>query len=297
MLLDKIIDLATDIHQPLSVLLRQCVVLAHQLSNDSLKMWANQELNGYTDSKNLPEYRIMRAGALGVFRAGYAFPSITRPIPPSAMEKPHRWAAETVRLTEPVSAYENCLQSPKGHALMYEWNADLIGYYQSSFIEGHALARAWQEVPFSAIAGVLDTIRTRVLNVALDIKKEIGESDSDLKKVELNPKEAEKVNHIVINHIYGGTVFVGSEQQIRIQNIAVGNWNDLNKALLAAGIGESEIGELSGAIQQDEQRIGTGVKAWISKNASKVLNKGVEMGATLGTTILTEYVKRHLGIA
>lgn len=44
MLLDKIIELATDSGQSLSVLLRQCIVLAYELKNDSLKAWANQEL-------------------------------------------------------------------------------------------------------------------------------------------------------------------------------------------------------------------------------------------------------------
>jgi AbiTii len=63
-LLDKIIELATDIDKPLSVLLRQCVVLGHELKNDSLKTWANQELNGYTDRQKVPEYRIMTAGAM-----------------------------------------------------------------------------------------------------------------------------------------------------------------------------------------------------------------------------------------
>jgi hypothetical protein len=34
-LLDKIIDLATDIHQPHSALLGQCIVLAHQLKEEN----------------------------------------------------------------------------------------------------------------------------------------------------------------------------------------------------------------------------------------------------------------------
>src|SRR5260370_18982490 len=175
-LLDKIIELATDTDKPLSTLLRQCVVLGHELKNDSLKTWANQELNGYTDTNKVPEYRIMNAGAQGIFNAGYAFPSITRSIPAMGMEKEHRWAAETVHLAEPVSAYENCLKSTKGHALTYQWSADMVVYYQARFMPGHALARAWQEIPFSPLAGMLNTIRTRVLNVALDIKNEIGES-------------------------------------------------------------------------------------------------------------------------
>jgi hypothetical protein len=34
MLLDEIIDLATDNKQPIAVLLRKCIVLGHRLKND-----------------------------------------------------------------------------------------------------------------------------------------------------------------------------------------------------------------------------------------------------------------------
>jgi len=39
-----------------------------------------------------------------------------------------------------------------------------------------------------------------------------------LKKVEPNSEKAEKVNHIVINHIYGGTVYMADHQTINTQN-------------------------------------------------------------------------------
>jgi hypothetical protein len=297
MLLDKIIELATDIKQPPSVLLRQCILLAYELKNESLKTWANEELKGYTDPKKVPEYRIMNAGAKGMFSAGYLFPQITRPIPALSMDEGHRRAAETVRLTEPVSAYEEHAKS-EGHTLSYEWDANLVNYYQEAFISGHAMTNAWQEIPKSAITGMLDTIRTRVLNMALEIRNEIGESDADLKKVKTDSAEADKVNHIVINQIYGGTVFMAGSgtQNINVQNIAVGNWEDLKKALTGVGIAENDVDELSTAIQEDGKTMGQRVKGWIGRNAGKVFDRGLQVGASVGTTILTEYVKRHLGM-
>src|SRR3982074_3741084 len=84
MLLDKIVELATDNQQPLTVLLRQCIVLAYEVKNEQLKEWANHELNGYSDQTKVPEYRTVRAGATGTFNAGYMFPTIKRPIPAGA---------------------------------------------------------------------------------------------------------------------------------------------------------------------------------------------------------------------
>jgi AbiTii len=300
MLLDKIIELATDNQQPLTVLLRQCIVLAHEMKNQQLREWANHELNGYPEQTKVPEYRTVLAGATGTFNAGYMFPTIRRQIPALAMEEAHRKFAEIVHLREPVNAYETslaALKSDKGRVLAYEWNANLIGYYQETFIEGHVLLKAWQEVPIGVIAGMLDTIRTRVLNMALELKSEIGESDADLKKVKQDSAEAEKVSSIVLTQIFGGTVYMAAGQQnVNVQNIAVGNWEDLKKALGSHGIVPDELDKLSQDIQQDGKALGTRVKAWISRNAAKVFDRGLQVGTSVGTTILTEYLKRHFGM-
>lgn len=55
MLLDDIINLATDDRQSITVLLRKCIVLPHQLKNERLNVWANKELNSYPSEKELPE--------------------------------------------------------------------------------------------------------------------------------------------------------------------------------------------------------------------------------------------------
>jgi hypothetical protein len=49
------------------------------------------------------------------------------------------------------------LASDSEGALYYSWQSDMVAYYQESFIEGCVLMSAWQEVPKTAIAGVLDT--------------------------------------------------------------------------------------------------------------------------------------------
>jgi len=296
-LLDKIIELATDADKALTVLLRQCVILGHELKNDSLKKWANQELNGYADADKVPEYRVIHAGAKGQFNAGYAFPTITRQIPSFLMDEKHRWAAAEARLCEPISAYEHLAETDetKGE-LSIPWNGDMVTYYQGKFMDGHALTRAWQEISRGAIVGLLDTVRNRVLNVALDIKTEIGDSDADLKKVPGSSEVSEKVNHIIINHIYGGTVFVGEQQTVNVQNISVGSWEDLEKALLARGLQGAEITELSNAIGQDGKTIGVKVKDWIGRNATKIWDHGLQLSTSVGTAVLTEYLKKYLGM-
>jgi uncharacterized protein YidB (DUF937 family) len=76
----------------------------------------------------------------------------------------------------------------------------------------------------------------------------------------------------------------------------VGNWQDLRTALLAVGIQEGDLGDLSHAIEQDGKTLGSRVKGWIGRNATNVFDKGMQVGASVGTTILTEYIKRHFGM-
>src|SRR5438067_1878625 len=62
-LLDDIINLAIDGKQPLPDILRRCLLLGHDLKNERLRAWANQELNGYDSTNGLPDYRVVLAGA------------------------------------------------------------------------------------------------------------------------------------------------------------------------------------------------------------------------------------------
>ncbi len=295
-LLDQIIEAGTEnVPPPLTTVLRQCIVLANELKTPLLRTWAEQELKGYANPKEVPDYRVMNVGAYGNFAGIGGIRYQARPIPPGMLKPEHRWAATVYRLTEPVSAYES-LGDSKG-ALIYDWHSDMIALYQSSLLEGCVLMTAWQQVPKTAIAGVLDTIRTRVLTTAIDIKNEFAESGADLSHIKKDSPEAEKVQQTVINNIYNGAVNIAAGNQvINTQNISITKWEDLRKVLKVDGIGDEELAELSQAIEKDGNKFGSGVKGWISRNAGKVFDQGLQATFAVGTTILTAKIKQCLGI-
>ena len=66
-LVDDIIELAVDDAVRLPIILRKCLVVATRLKNDRLKGWVLGELNGYSDRKALPQYRVLRVQAKGLF--------------------------------------------------------------------------------------------------------------------------------------------------------------------------------------------------------------------------------------
>jgi hypothetical protein len=131
-LLDDLVTLATDDQQPITALLRKCIVLAHRLKNDRLKAWANEELNGYASIDTLPEYRILSAAATGTF-VGPGWMQTTQGIPSGALKKQHQKFAETVYLSQPVSELREGRTPVKGLSLRGFYPLKISSYIDIDF--------------------------------------------------------------------------------------------------------------------------------------------------------------------
>src|SRR5258708_6045324 len=171
-LLDDIINLAIDGKQPLPDILRKCLLLGHELKNDRLKQWANQELNGYKSKEDTPDYRHLQAIAKGHFFGSYGGELKNYPIPPASLEEKHRHWAREVYLMQGVSAYEDILRASDGATIAFPLPGDILLSYQQQFLHAHGLISAWLVVSKNAFVEVLDTVRNRTLNIALQIKDE-----------------------------------------------------------------------------------------------------------------------------
>lgn len=300
MLLDDIIELATNDNQSITVLLRKCIVLAHQIRNERLKVWANLELNGYKSDEELPDYRVIPAQAKGHFRgwAGSYLNDTT--IPPAVLDKEHRHFAETVGLRQAVAAYEDLVKTANTDGrITIQWPPNLVLFYQDRihFTQKMALVAASQEVQKATLVGVLDTVRNRVLNVALEIKSEVGASDEDLEHI--TPNAEAKIENLVTQQIFNGNFYVATGQSsitFQQQSIAVGDWTQLEQVLRNSGVTEDEVKELSSAVSHDGNKIGPSVKGWIQKTAPTVLSSGVKMAQEVGQAILTDLLKKHFGL-
>jgi hypothetical protein len=300
MLLDDIIDLSTNTGQSITVLLRKCIVLAHQIKNDRLKTWANKELSGYSNEDELPDYRMVSAAATGHF-SGWGGSQATLPIPPAALEKSHWRFATQVHLAQAIADYEDLVKTTAtGGQITMDWPPNLVLYYQSRIpFTGQQmnLIAAYQEIPKPTLVELLDTVRNRVLNVALEIQSELGERDEDLKNITLQSEE--KIERYVAQQIFNGNVYVSTGQStmtVQEQHIPAGNWEQLQKVLCSSGVSQSDLESLSSAVSEDKKTMGTAVEGWIEKTAPKVLSGGVKMAAAVGKSILTEYLRHYFGL-
>lgn len=165
-----------------------------------------------------------------------------------------------------------------------------------------ALVAARQFVPLSCFAALLDTIRNRTLNMALEINSEIG-YPQDFGAITQTAKE--QIERTIVNNIFGGTNYFASGHAnitattTNTQNIIqVGNRDQLDEALKNIGLSGDDLNDLSAAEKADGQKkMGARVMDWIKKNASKAVIGGVKLGADITKEVLVGYLKQYNGMS
>jgi hypothetical protein len=215
------------------------------------------------------------------------------------LEERHQQFAQSVMLIQAIAAYEEALQMPNDGHLTFPWPNTLTAYYQQRIPnnKGMVLIEAWQEIPRFTIVEVLDTVRTRVLSLALELKDEVGADEKELNQ--LSSKAPDTIENTVVQQIFGGTIYMASgnaSMQVQNTTLTPGDWNQLAKILGGAGIAPAEVAELSNAIKADKSTMGATVHGWIKQQIPNVVSGGVKISASVGQAVLTEYLKQHFGL-
>jgi hypothetical protein len=301
-LLDEIISGAVDDKTNVSVVLRKCLLLAHQLRNEKLKIWAERELNGYTDVDALPPYRVVGVQATGTFSGPMGTIIRNQPLPASILDEEYRHWATTAYLMQPIASFDigkDAEGKPNGGH--YTWPADLTAMYANKFMRGYNLVRASIQVSGTAFVGVLDNVRTRILQLALELKDQLGEDIADMTKL-----VATKVDRSVINNIYGGNVVIAENAehfaQIGAISLQEGDFGQLERALKELGLDEKAISSLKKAMDQDSKSdggkptLGQRTKKWLKDSASYASKEGLKVGIDAAKKYAAKWLLQHYGL-
>jgi hypothetical protein len=209
-LLREIQDAAVDVSTPLAVVLRKCMILAARLGHEPFKKWVDEELNGYLPDADLPAYRrIDGLTSIGSFAGPFGgqlrnVPLATAPIPAHLRDQ-----YTHAEFREGVAKLADLVKKGEG-ILLSRWPGDLIYDVADKYYKGYALLTAHIEIPKSAVVGVLDAIRNKVLKFALEIEQQNPAAGEVLPGT--TPVPEEKVGQIFNTYIMGGA-----------QNVAVGS--------------------------------------------------------------------------
>jgi hypothetical protein len=294
-LLDDIIELAVDNSGLIGNLLRKCLVLEQQAKNEKFKVWLNQELDGYDNPDELPEYRRFNYVNRGVL-ISIARVLNSQPLSLHVMSEQDRKLVDEVKLHQSAPSYEGRPDDQNDSQL--PWPPTLTVKYQDKFMQGHILNRAWQEIPGSILTGLLETVRNRVLRFALDLKDNLKDEEESVSQL-----PPETIERSVVANIYGGNIVIASHaanfSQIASTNIAEGDAAGLIAALDKLGVTADGIKQLQSDMQADRQNgkltVGEKTKKWLENIGTYLGKEGLKAGVEIAKRTATKWVMQHYG--
>lgn len=232
-LLREIQNAAVDASVPIATLLRKCKILAARLGNDQFKAWIDNELNGYSSKEDLPAYRIVRVNSKGHFSGPFQSGLKNADIPMTCMPENLRDNLSYTYLTSAAAGLEDLIGRCERGVLSEPWNPDIAAHFGGDIYEGMACMQAWKVIPISAVVSAVDTIRTRVLNFALEIEEEAPEAGEAPPNT--IPLPQDRVQQIFNTNIYGTVQNLANASPGATQNATYSEQNsELFRSVLEA---------------------------------------------------------------
>ena len=186
------------------------------------------ELNGYRDEDSLPTYRSFRVESQGHFSGFLGSGVQNAPIPLSCL--PERFSKMLF-----THHWERC-QRPRrpcyredSSSFRVPWPADLVAHVGQEIYEDMNCLSAWQVIPRGGIVGILETVRTRILNFVLEIESEAPDAGEAAPGV--HPVTQERVNQVFNTQIYRDVGNVAARGEVSSQSnvtaVMQGDFNSL----------------------------------------------------------------------
>jgi hypothetical protein len=302
-LLQEIRDLAADPTVPLETVLLRCMVLADTLSDETLIHWVGQELDGYRKPSDLPDYRIAHGQAWADVTNGVRYEKIVVAdfaLPPEAPADAYQ-RLNTVYFTDGVRELE-VIQGRDD--IRKTLDSDLVRYLDQNLkvAIGYWTHNAYIPIPPGAVAGVLGTIRSRVLQYVFRLRKDYPEFDKNDSAVNIpSPTQLNQVFQIAIAQ--GSAVAIGGgsayAQNIR-QQIVAGDLESLRTYLRKQGVEQEDLDELEVVVAEstpaDLNNEQSRIHRWIGNVAEKVNPAGKEIAKTATKELLKVAISYFFGL-
>ena len=279
---------ALDRSVPAADLLRKALVAARKLKIEGIQAWLKSELNGYADSGEIPEYRLVN----GEIKAFNPYNGMWLPIMlAESMAEEHR-SLTNRKCGQSVAELEDLLANKSGMLAMpypFELTARMT---RAIDLDSPPMLI----VSAAKLRGILDATRTAVLEWALQLEEQgvTGEGFS------FSKEEQTAAARVVFNigsmshsQIQGGTS--NSTQALEVSGIDLDEMRnfvkDLHASLSSLKLGPAERDELTQEIVTIKAQLGSPKpKLAILRESSRSIRNILE-GAT-GSALATEIVTR-----
>lgn len=251
-LLRSLREVLLDESRPLAGLLRKCLLLGAETGSNSLREWARNELNGYGDADQVPEYRTVHGVPISVDSiSGNTWTKgqvIDRhQLPPTAWE----YVPEGFPFRQPVEELERLAEQKRlsftSPGLAYAqtiWNGELSAF-QSIVNMSYVMSG-------SAIAGIVGQVRTKLVDLVADLTADTPMTELP-RKEQVDAAMSHRIGDIYNTTIHNtdGPVAIGKKAEASVEGLTADDALRLLGQIeqtVAADVAEAERAELMEAV-------------------------------------------------
>lgn len=278
-LLKRIQDTTLEKDCDVATLLRLCKVFGAQADSAELVAWVGHELSGYPTAVGLPDYRVLRVTSKGHFSGPFGSGLRNADIPIYCLPKEFQDTYRQAVVTESVGSLQSTVErTAKDATLQMPWPTEAVALFGQNMYENMHCIGAWKVISVSSLRGILDAVKTRVLDFTLALQKlhpELMASQNNGAQL-ASPQELSQTFNTTI---YGSVGAIANASSHVTQNVSVsqGDRSALDMTLASHGVPADAITQLHEAIKSDEvdgqkSAIGLGpkVKQWLGDAILKV---------------------------
>jgi hypothetical protein len=305
-LINDIINELIDVDKSISSPLLKTKVLASRLQNDVLLNWVSNELKGYNNSSDLPDYRKYKGNITGTYVIG-VMQYNDQPVPTIGLKRDFEKVLRIMNINQSIASLEILKGENKSGILEHTFSAELTGLIQQNWQKlGNPdlqLINCKKSISVSAVVEILSYVRNNLLDFMLKIDSEFGNITEIEELKTKNEKIATIVNQTIINNSGDGNVVnTGNKANISATiSINKGSKEELAKHLQDIGLSAIDTAELVEIIDTEEpnfenKTFGQKVNSWTQKMLGKALDGSWNIGIGAAGNLITEAVKAYYGI-
>lgn len=304
-LINDIINELVDTEKSISSPLLKTKVLASRLKNSELLNWVTNELKGYENDDELPQYRVYQGTVTGTYING-TMQYNDQPVPTIGMNKELEKLLHSIKFNQSISSLENLISDNKSGKLERTFPAELTGLIQDNWRKmGNPylqLINCKVSVGVGAVTEVLSSVRNSLLDFMLKIDDEFG-NITEIEELKTKSKEISTIMSQTIINTSGDGNVVNTGDKAKIEatiNINKGNKEELEKHLKEIGISEADTAELIEIIDEEEpnkekKTFGKRVNEWTTKMLGKALDGSWNVGIGAAGSLLAEAIGKYYG--
>ena len=194
-------------------------LMLEDAKDSKIEEWVKNELNGYKDEKDIPDYRKVKSILIADVQVGYnLFKNIEIPVSDNKAND----VINNINILEPVSKivqYAKAEDEQENHSLCLDTNSAVIN--QCNFVNGQVI-RASRKLGVYTFHNILAVIKDKLIQIFRELEKNYGNLDDLYIDFSDNEKKDIILNSIFTN-VQNDSITIGNNNEIKGSNIGDNN--------------------------------------------------------------------------